>query len=141
MIEPEDHQTPSVGDVRTRTIGPVGVRDFVRYAGASGDFNPLHYDPEFAQSAGFPSVFAQGMFHGGVLASFAAAWLGPDNVRRVQVRFVAQVWPGDTLIFRATITAKPEHKREVEVALICERQTGQVAARGTAVFALAEGVA
>lgn len=45
-----------------RTIGPLGVADFVRYSGASGDFNPLHYDEARARAAGFDSVFAQGMF-------------------------------------------------------------------------------
>ena len=53
----------AVGDAPApRVVGPLSVADFVRYAGASGDFNPLHYDETIARAAGFESVFAQGMF-------------------------------------------------------------------------------
>jgi acyl dehydratase len=138
MTGPPRWETLAIGDVHVGTIGPVGVADFVRYAGASGDFNPLHYDPDYARAAGFPSVFAQGMFHAGVLGSLVAGWLGPEGVRRFQVRFLEVVWPGDTLTLSATITAKLDLRadRQVQVALSCERQTGSVAAHGSATFAL-----
>ena len=80
--EPSPTATP-------RTVGPLGVADFVRYAGASGDFNPLHYDEATARAAGFRSVFAQGMFSAGVLGAYVADWFGaatgaplPGAVRR-----------------------------------------------------------
>ena len=49
---------------------------FVRYAGASGDFNPIHWNEDFAKSAGYPGVFAQGMFTAGVLGTFLTNWVG-----------------------------------------------------------------
>jgi acyl dehydratase len=133
-------QPPSEGTVApTRSIGPLGVADFVRYAGASGDFNPLHYDEAHARSAGFASMFAQGMLSAGLLGSYVADWLGPDSVRRFQVRFVGIVWPGDTLTCAATVTRAYEQdgERRVDLDISATRQTGDVAVRGTATFALA----
>jgi acyl dehydratase len=119
-----------------RTVGPVTVSDFVRYAGASGDFNPLHFDPERAQAAGFDEPFAQGMFTAGVLASFAADWMGPENVRSVAVRFVEIVRLGDTLTCAGRVTEVQERdgERIAHAELTCSRQNGAVAVRGSATF-------
>jgi acyl dehydratase len=109
---------------------------FVRYAGASGDLNPMHYDDEFARTAGHPSVFAQGMFSAALLAGFATDWLGAANVRRFGVRFREQVWPGDVLTCSGTVTAvseEPDADR-LTVELTATRQTGGVAITGTAEF-------
>jgi len=75
----------------------------VRYAGASGDFNPFHYDSDFARSRGFRGVFAHGLFIAGVLGQTLVAWSGPTMLRRLKVRFVDQVWLGDVLTFRAVV--------------------------------------
>ncbi|ETZ37965.1 maoC like domain protein [Mycobacterium intracellulare 1956] len=109
---------------------------FVRYAGASGDFNPMHYDDQLARSAGYPSVFAQGMFSAALLAGFATDWLGAGSVRRFGVRFREQVWPGDVLTCSGTVTAvsaEPDAERVI-VELTATRQTGGVAITGTAEF-------
>jgi acyl dehydratase len=121
-----------------RTIGPVTVSDFVRYAGASGDFNPMHFDVEQAHAAGFEEPFAQGMFSAGVLGSFAADWLGPDNLRSIGVRFVEIVRVGDTLTCEGRVTSVGERdgERLAEVELTCRRQTGATAVRGSATFRL-----
>jgi acyl dehydratase len=120
------------------SVGPVGVSDFVRYAGASGDFNPLHYDEEYAKSAGFPSIFAQGMFHAGLLGTFATSWLGPGGIRHFQVRFVDAVWPGDTLTCTGHVIKKylQNDEQRVDVDLSCRRQTGTLVLSGSATFAL-----
>src|ERR1700732_4605093 len=88
-----------------RDFGPLTRQMFVRYAGASGDLNPMHYDDQLAQSAGYPSVFAQGMFSAALLAGFATDWLGAGNVRHFGVRFREQVWPGDVLTCPGSVTA------------------------------------
>ena len=63
------HGDAILGDAaEPRTFGPITRTDIVRYAGASGDFNPIHWNEEFAKSAGYPGVFAQGMFTAGVNA-------------------------------------------------------------------------
>jgi acyl dehydratase len=130
---------PAVGaSPEPHTFGPISRTDIVRYAGASGDFNPIHHDETFATGAGFPTVFSIGMFQAGLLASFATAWLGPANVRRFGVRFKEQVWPGDELTCSGVVTAVTpgEGSTIVEVELTCTRQTGGVAIAGSATFEL-----
>lgn len=117
-----------------RSIGPVTVSDFVRYAGASGDFNPMHFDPGRAHAAGFDEPFAQGMFTAGVLASFAADWMGPENVRSIKVRFVEIVRLGDTLTCTGRITKVDDGIAHAELAAM--RPNGAVAVRGSATFAV-----
>ena len=123
-----------------RDFGPLTRQMFVRYAGASGDLNPMHYDDQLAQSAGYPSVFAQGMFSAALLAGFAADWLGAGNVRRYGVRFREQVWPGDVLTCSGTVTAvtaEPEGDRS-SLELAATRQTGGVAISGIAEFLITQ---
>jgi acyl dehydratase len=119
-----------------REFGPLTRQMFVRYSGASGDLNPMHYDDELARSAGYPSVFAQGMFSAALLAGFVTDWLGAGNVRRFGVRFREQVWPGDVLTCEGTVTDVsdvPDGER-LTVELTATRQTGGVAITGTADF-------
>ncbi len=86
--------------------GPLTRTDLVRYAGASGDFNPLHHDHEFASNAGLPDVMAHGMLSAGLLASALTKWFGAGSVRRYSIRFRSPVWPGDVLTSR--IAAAPK---------------------------------
>ncbi len=86
-------------------VGPLTRTDIVRYAGASGDFNPIHHDEEFARSAGLPSVMAHGMLSAGLLGSFVTRWFGAGSVRRFKVRFRERVWPGDVLRAEGRVTA------------------------------------
>jgi acyl dehydratase len=120
-----------------RTVGPLTRTDFVRYQGASGDFNPIHHDEEFAQAAGYPSVFSVGMLQAGILATYATDWLGADNVRRFGVQFREQVWPGDRLVCTGTVTERVEAgERTVSLELIAERVGGGTAIKGWATFAV-----
>lgn len=129
----------NVGDTaEPRTFGPISRTDIVRYAGASGDFNPIHHDETFAKAAGFPTVFSIGMFQAALLATYATDWLGAAEIRRFTVRFSEQVWPGDELTCNGTVTAvEPADQRtQVEVELTCTRQTGGAAITGSAAFLL-----
>jgi acyl dehydratase len=95
----------SDGEARTETmVDKVDRAMFVRYAGASGDFNPIHWNEDFAKSAGYPGVFAQGMFTAGVLATFLTNWVGESNVRRFRTRFIGQVWPGEQIVCSGKVT-------------------------------------
>ena len=81
----------------------------VQYAGASGDYNPLHTDEIFTtQIAGYPSVFAHGMLSMGMTGKMLTNFVGDGTLTRYGVRFTAQVWPGDTLSATATVTALRE---------------------------------
>src|SRR5262249_58425086 len=70
---------------------------FVRYAGASGDFNPMHHDDTIATSVGNPSVFGHGMLTAGLMARVLKDGFGPRALRRDRVRVAKQVWPGGPL--------------------------------------------
>ncbi len=100
---------------------------FVRYAGASGDFNPIHWNEDFAKSAGYPSVFAQGMFTAGVLCTFLTNWVGEDNVRRFRTRFVGQVWPGEQIVCSGKVTKvfDANGEKRAEVKLIVTNEKGE----------------
>ena len=123
-----------------RTFGPLTRTDFVRYQGASGDFNPIHHDEEFARSAGFDTVFSVGMLQAGLLATYCTDLLGPANVRRFKVQFREQVWPGDRLVASARVVEVFEADEEprVNLDLTMTREGGGVAIRGVATFATDE---
>jgi acyl dehydratase len=108
--------------------------DLVMYAGASGDFNPMHTDEVKAKEAGLPSVFGHGMFSAGLLATAVTDFVGVGNVRNYKVRFVKQTWPGETLISKTTITAKRSDDGRNLVELECElaNENGEVKVAGEA---------
>jgi acyl dehydratase len=95
----EGDQAPVRSHTLTRT-------DLVMYAGASGDFNPMHHDEVKARAAGQPSVFGHGMFSMGLLGSAITDYVGPGNVRRFQVRFAKQTWPDEELRTAVVVTGK-----------------------------------
>jgi len=107
--------------------------DFVRYAGASGDFVPLHYDQAFVEAAGIPTVFAQGMFTAGLLSKALTDYAGVGQVRRFKVRFATRVWPGDVLTCRGKVTNKTEKNGEkiIEGDLEVVNQKGESAIKGS----------
>jgi acyl dehydratase len=119
-----------------REYGPLTRTDFVRYQGASGDFNPIHHDDEFAQSAGYPTAFSVGMLQAGILASYATEWLGPRNVRKFGVQFREQVWPGDRLVCSGRVIDRDEAARTVDLELVVTRVGGGAAIKGSATFAV-----
>lgn len=115
---------------------PVTRTQIVRFAGAGGDFNPMHHDEEFARAAGQPSVFAMGQLQAAMLARMASDWLGAANLRSLEVRFTAKVWPGDVLKLRGTVTERVnvDGHAHVRCALQATRAQGNdVVARGAAV--------
>jgi len=112
--------------------------DIVRYQGASGDFQPIHHDEPFALQSGWPAPLGVGMFHAGVLASWATDWLGAERVRRVRFRWKAPVFPGDTLTFQGQVDERHEQDggSRVVVRAVCTNQRDEVACTGWITFQL-----
>lgn len=112
--------------------------DIVRYQGASGDFNPVHHDDEFAQSGGMPGAFSVGMLQAGLLATYCADLFGATAVRRFAVRFAEQVWPGDVLTCSGTVreVRAEDGGRVADLDLAISRAAGGVAVSGTATVRL-----
>lgn len=127
----EGDSGPEVSHVLTRT-------DLVMYAGASGDFNPMHHDEVKAQAAGLPSVFGHGMFSMGLLGRAITDWVGVGNLRSFKVRFTKQTWPGETLSSKIVVTAKRKEDGDnlVDLEVELANQDGEVKVSGSAVAAL-----
>ena len=110
--------------------------DLVMYAGASGDFNPMHTDEVAAQAAGFPTVFGHGMFSAGILAKALTDFVGVGNLQRYKVRFVKQTWPGNTLVTSAKVIAKREENGmrliDLECSLVDTKGEVKVSGEATA---------
>ena len=99
----------------------------VQYAGASGDFNPLHTDEVFVtRVAGFPTVFAYGMLTMAMTGRMLTDTVGDGRLARFGGRFRAQVWPGDTLTARAEVTGVvvEDGDRLIELAVSTVNQDG-----------------
>jgi acyl dehydratase len=124
----------TAADIAVGDTGPEVVvadlerEDFVRYAGASGDFNPIHYDVPYARAAGNPDVFAQGMLTAGFGAHFVSDWFGLSNVTQYSVRFQSQVFPGDTVTVTGEVTAVDQHTdgATVEADIVGETEESRV---------------
>ena len=123
-----DEYTEVVADNLTRT-------QIVQYAGSSGDYNPLHSDEVFTTKvAGYPSVFAHGMLSMGATGKALTNYVGDGRLTKYGVRFVNQVWPGDTL----TATISVEEIREengqklVDLTVSTSNQDGREVVRGSA---------
>ena len=94
-----------VGDSHSEQICEnLSRTQLVQYAGASGDYNPLHTDEIYTtQIAGYPSVFAHGMLTMGMTGKAVTNYVGDGTLTKFGVRFTNQVWPGDTLTAKATV--------------------------------------
>jgi acyl dehydratase len=112
--------------------------DLVRYAGASGDYNPMHHDEVLATAAGQPSVFGHGMFSMGLLGTAITDFVGPGNVTHYKVRFSRQTWPGEELSTSIVVTAKREEdgKHLVDLECTLANADGEVKVVGEATAAL-----
>jgi acyl dehydratase len=93
----------------------------VQYAGASGDFNPIHWDEEFARRVGLPGVISHGMFTMALVARLVGEWAGdPGAVGRISVQFRKEVRPGEKVVARGRIAEKDEEARTVRLELWAE---------------------
>ena len=121
-------EAPVVAHTLTRT-------DLVMYAGASGDFNPMHTDEVKAQAAGLPSVFGHGMFSMGLLGKAITDYVGIGNLRSYKARFTKQTWPDEELTSRIVVTGKRSEEGEnlVDLEVSLANQDGEVKVAGEAV--------
>jgi acyl dehydratase len=126
----------NVGDTKELLLVDDLTRtQIVMYAGASGDYNPLHSDEVFATKvAGYPGVFAHGMLTMGITGKLLTDWVGDGRLTKYGVRFVKQVWPGDTLTGKATITdIRSEDGVDLaDIEITTTNQNGDAVVTGTA---------
>jgi peroxisomal enoyl-CoA hydratase 2 len=134
--------TRKLDDVRVGDALPalpkaaITTRQLVEYAGASGDFNRIHYDEPFAREAGHPKVIAHGMLSMAFFGQLLADWAGPQAIVRLAARFKAVSYPGDVITVEGEVTAKDDARRTVEVKLSARNQAGTVTLEGAATVRL-----
>ncbi|ATB40618.1 acyl dehydratase [Cystobacter fuscus] len=111
---------------------PIDRVQLARYAGASGDFNPVHVDEVYAKSVGMPSVYAPGMLVMGMLGQLISDWARGGQLRRYHVRFIKMVWPGDTVVCKGRVSDRYGEggRYFVEVELWAENQRGELVMKG-----------
>jgi acyl dehydratase len=118
--------------------GPIQQIQLTRYAGASGDFNPIHQDDAFARVAGMGGVFAHGMLSMGFVTQAVTDWAGAGAVRKIGVRFAALVRLGDVVTCRGRVLARTskDDDHTVELEIWAENQRGEKVVTGKATVAL-----
>src|SRR5262245_11355767 len=126
----------NVGDALPPLVkGPIQQIQLTRYAGASGDFNPIHQDDEFAKAAGMGGVFAHGMLSMGFVAQAVTDWAGAGSVRKIGVRFAGLVRLKDTVTCTGRVVAKAA-KDTVDLEIWAENQKGEKVVTGRATVSL-----
>jgi len=125
-----------VGDVyEEMVVKNLSRTQLVQYAGASGDYNPLHSDEVYTtQIAEYPSVFAHGMLSMGMTGKMLTNYVGDGRLKKYGVRFTAQVWPGDTLVAKATVSGLREEDGQhlVDLDVSTTNEEGLEVIKGTA---------
>jgi acyl dehydratase len=126
----------TVGDTHTEVlVEDLKRTQLVQYAGASGDYNPVHTDEKFVtEVAGYPTVFAHGMLTMGMTGVLVTNFVGDARLTNYGVRFVNQVWPGDTLTGTAEVAAVREDDGQhlVDLTITTVNQDGVAVLTGTA---------
>ena len=127
---------PAVGDVVAERTVHLTRESLVRYAGASGDFNPIHYRDDVAERVGLPGVLAHGMLTMGVAVSALDPWLGSSGtVTEYGVRFTRPVVVDAEAGADLTVVAKAA---EADIAAGTARIDLTVTCNGTTVLAKAQ---
>jgi acyl dehydratase len=111
---------------------PVTKTQLVRYAGASGDFNPLHTDDAVAQKAGLKGVIAQGLLIMGFVGQAITGWVPKCHLKRFQVRFKGMTFQGDTISVSATVAEKISEGENLRIVCHTEAkdQNGEIKLSG-----------
>lgn len=122
-----DGCTPGAERSTTETVTLASI---VRYAGASGDFTPFHWDLDAARAAGYDELFAMGMLGAGKLSSLLVEWFGPAAIQRFKVRFGEPAIVGHEVTYRATVASVEDGVARME--LLASDADGKVLIQGEA---------
>jgi acyl dehydratase len=117
---------------------PIDRVQLARYAGASGDFNPVHVDEQYAKGLGMPSVYAPGMLVMGMLGQLVSDWARGAQLRRYAVKFSKMVWPSDTLVCKGRVIERwgEQGRYFADIEVWAENQKGELVMKGQALIQL-----
>jgi len=115
------------------------TRQLVMWAGASGDYNPIHYDKDFAQSQGLPGVIVHGQLVGCFLGQLMTDWAGEEGrLRKLSCSYKGMNFPGEALICKGKVSKKyiKDGEHYIECSLWAENGKGEKTVSGRAVIAV-----
>jgi acyl dehydratase len=140
MVGEQEIDAPvRAGDVLPELVLPAIDRALLcRFAGASGDLNPIHIDIDFARRAGMPDVFAHGMLGMAWLGRLLTGWRPQSRLRSFSVRFMALTNLGNQPVLRGQVVELLEENGRplARVAVEMLNQYGQLKIQGEALVAL-----
>jgi acyl dehydratase len=113
-------------------LTPVSRLDLIKYAGASGDYNPIHTIDEEAEKAGLPGIIAHGMWTMGNLAKLFTPFYEEGFIQDYQIRFRSMVFLNDVITLKATLKEMSDKQLDFDVAAV--NQDDQVVIKGSIKF-------
>ncbi|MCE9600274.1 MAG: dehydratase [Spirochaetia bacterium] len=113
-------------------VGPVTHMDLVRYSGASGDFNPIHTDPEFGKSVGLGGTIAHGMYVMAQMGRMCSNWVSPAQVQSFAAKFKGMTRPGEMIVCTGEVKKKKEEdgKKILSVSVQAANENGDIKVAG-----------
>ncbi len=123
-------------EIEPYTYGPISQTDIVRYQGASGDFQPVHHDTDYAREAGLDGPIVIGMLPAAILTINPTRQFGAENCRKTGIRWRGSLVPGDTLTFHGSVTKKYQEGAEnrIDITLSGMNQNNQEVIQGWMTF-------
>ena len=122
-------QTLAKGDILAEDIHLITRESLVRYAGAAGDFNSIHYSDQAAKDAGLPGVLAHGMLTGALALQTVIDWLGGDStrIRSYETRFtrpvVVDASDGAKVVVTAKVGKVEDDNIRIDLVVTCDNTT------------------
>jgi acyl dehydratase len=126
----------NVGDAVPELNRRIDLQTLVRYAGASGDFNPIHYDEQYARAAGLPGVIGHGMLAMALVSEAVTDWVGDSGlVRQISVRFTGSYRLGDVLTVSGEVVARRDGLADLRLRCVNQEGTEIVGRASATVWA------
>jgi len=133
------YEDVAVGSEITPLVKQPTTRQLVMWAGASGDFNPIHYDKDFALKRGLPGVVVHGQLAGCFLGQMLTDWLGEEgSLKKLSLSYKGMNFPGEVLTCQGIIAKKyiEDDQHLVVLSIWAENPRGEKTVTGTAIVAL-----
>jgi acyl dehydratase len=121
-----------LGDRLEVTLNPVTRLDLIKYAGTSGDFNPIHTIDAEAKNAGLPGIIAHGMWTMGNLSKLFTPYYGEGFIKEFKIRFAGMVFLNDVLTLKADLVDEKDMELIFNVTAV--NQNNKETVRGTVRF-------
>jgi acyl dehydratase len=139
MSKQRYYQDVAVGDEVSPLLKQPTTRQLVMWAGAVGDYQPIHYDKDFAQSRGLSGVIVHGQLVGAFLGQLMTDWIGEQGIlRKLSCNYKGMNYPGEVLTFSGKVIKKyvEDGQHCVECSLWAENSKGEKTASGMAMVIL-----